>query len=56
MGPLSDKYGRKPFLLFSLFGTCFGKRSFITIIFKDLYVKDCQKPCGNSSFGEHSLV
>lgn len=24
MGPLSDIYGRKPFLLLSLFGSCFG--------------------------------
>ena len=24
-GPLSDKYGRKPFLLLSLFGSCFGR-------------------------------
>ena len=23
-GPLSDKYGRRPFLLLSLFGSCFG--------------------------------
>lgn len=26
-GPLSDKYGRKPFLLLSLFGSCFGRDS-----------------------------
>ena len=24
MGPGSDKYGRRPFLLLSLFGSCFG--------------------------------
>ena len=24
MGPLSDVYGRKPFILLSLFGSCFG--------------------------------
>ena len=24
MGPLSDIYGRKPFILLSLFGSCFG--------------------------------
>ena len=24
MGPLSDIYGRKPFLILSLFGSCFG--------------------------------
>lgn len=28
MGPCSDIYGRKPFLLLSLFGSCFGLRSF----------------------------
>lgn len=25
MGPLSDHYGRRPFLILSLFGSCAGK-------------------------------
>ena len=24
MGPMSDKYGRRPFLILSLIGSCFG--------------------------------
>ena len=36
MGPLSDIYGRKPFLLLSLVGSCFGRR-WISIIINRLY-------------------
>lgn len=32
MGPLSDIYGRKPFLLLSLVGSCFGKLLFFPLI------------------------
>lgn len=29
MGPLSDIFGRKPFLLLSLFGSCFGQNVYL---------------------------
>ena len=43
MGPLSDHYGRKPFLILSLFGSCVGECCFsfaylIGIIFQGLSI------------------